>query len=603
MRLLPKRVKRRKPLSLFAAGLIGIVVLVLFVYGGFTKFANPFASPFTVHATVPNSSNLRPNSLVRIAGVNVGKVTSISSIPGSSAAKVNMTIEDMGLPLHSDATFWIRPRIFLEGNFFVDISPGSPSAPTVKSDHVFPLQQTREPVTFDQVLSSLQADTRQNLQILLKQYGNAVYQAGPAFARSVQYWLPAYKYSAIVEHDLLGLNPQAHDLSTAIYEQGTVSQAFNAHPQDLQSLITDFNTTALAFARQSANLQSTVAKLPGTLAAATPAFRSLNAALCAGPAAPPPCAPGPVPQLAKALIPGVKSTGPTVDASLPFIKQLRRLVQPAELQGLAQDLGDRRPPSTITALARLVNQTIPLMRDQVRPASSCVVQNVLPWSNLVIHDSHFNESNGFPPHPAYVEDLQLLPGIAGESRSFDGNGPIIRLLFGGGTFTYSIQPGAFGSLLAPLVGVQPVPPPNNQRPPLAGGDVPNAPCEKQPPISTLDTPSGPPPQQINPTPTAPTLPTLPGLPPLPIALQSTTDKLLGAEVANALKATGSSMKLTGNWASPATQSGSSGSSSGSASGATQSGSNGSSSGSASGTAKSSSSGKTGSSSKRPRSSQ
>jgi phospholipid/cholesterol/gamma-HCH transport system substrate-binding protein len=573
MRLPWRKSKRRKPLSKLAAGVIGIVVLAVFVYGGFTKFANPFASHFTIHAVVPSSNDLRPNSLVRIAGVNVGKVESISSINGSRAAEVNMTLEDNGQPLHSDATFWIRPRIFLEGNFFVDVSPGSPNAPVVKNDHVFPLQQTREPVQLDQILGSLQANTRQNLQVLLKEYGNAVYTAGPAFARSVQYWLPAYKYSAIVEHDLLGLNPQAHDLSTGLYEQGTVSQAFNSHPQDLQSLITDFNTTAGALARQSSNLQRTVALLPGTLDAAMPAFHALNAAF------------PPVERLAIHLIPGVRTAGPTIDASLPFIHQLRLLVQPSELRGLTHDLAP-----TIPALANLTNQTIPLMRDQVRPASSCVVQDVIPWSNLQINDSNFNASNGFPPHPAYVEDLQLLPGIAGESRTFDGNGPIIRLLFGGGTFTYSIQPGAFGSLLSPLVGVQPVPPPNNQRPPLAGGDVPNAPCETQAPISTLDSPAGPPPAQINTTSPLPTLP-------ISLPLQQTTDKLLGAEVANSLKATGSSLKLKGDWASPATQSGSSGSSSGSSSsGSGGSSSSGTGSSSSSATGSSSSSGTASSSS-------
>ncbi len=573
MRILPRRRKRRKPMSKFAAGMIGLVVLGVFVYGGFTKFANPFASHFTIHAIVPNSNSLRPNSLVRIAGVNVGKVSSISSIPGSQAAQVNMTIDDNGLPLHSDATFWIRPRIFLEGNFFVDVSPGSPNAPTVKTGHVFPIQQTREPVQLDQVLDSLQANTRQNLQILLKEYGNAVYQGGPAFARSVQYWLPAYKYSAIVEHDLLGLQP--HDLSNGIYEQGTVSASFNAHPQALQSLITDFNTTAGALASQSANLQSTIAQLPATLSAATPAFDAVNAALCSGPAGPPPCAPGPVPQLAKALLPGVKTTGHTIDVSLPFINQLRLLVQPAELRGLTQDL-----VPTIPALANLTNQTIPLMRDQVRPASSCVVQNVIPWSNLEINDSNFNASNGFPPHPAYVEDLQLLPGIAGESRTFDGNGPIIRLLFGGGTFTYSLNLGGiptFGSLLQPLEGVQPVPPPNDQRPPLAGGDVPNAPCETQAPITNLDSPEGAPPAQIHPVSSSPPL----------LGLQQTTTKLFGADIADALKATGSSLKVGGAWASPATQGSSTGSSSSSSSGAknSSSGGGGSSSGAASSSSK------------------
>jgi virulence factor Mce-like protein len=544
-------------MSKLAAGVTGIVVLALFVYGGFTKFANPFASHFTIHAIVPSSNDLRPNSLVRIAGVNVGKVSTISSIPGSQAANVTMTIDDNGLPLHSDATFWIRPRIFLEGNFFVDVSPGSPTAPTVKTDHVFPLQQTREPVQLDQVLGALQANTRQNLQILLKEYGNAVYQGGPAFARSVQYWLPAYKYSSIVEHDLLGLQP--HDLSNGIYEQGNVSASFNAHPQALQSLITDFNTTARALASQSANLQSTIAQLPGTLSAAIPAFNALNAAF------------PPTRALARALLPGVKNTGHTIDVSLPFINQLRLLVQPSELQGLTHDL-----VPTIPALANLTNQTIPLMRDQVRPASSCVVQNVIPWSNLQINDSNFNASNGFPPHPAYVEDLQLLPGLAGESRTFDGNGPIIRLLFGGGTFTYSLNLGGvptFGSLLQPLEGVQPVPPPNDQRPPLAGGDAPNAPCETQAPLTSLDSPEGPPPAQVHPATSSPVL----------LPLQQTATKVAGAQIANALKATGSSLKVGGAWASPATQQSSS---TGSSSGASNSSSGGG--GSSSGAASSSS---------------
>ena len=46
----------------------------------------------------------------------------------------------------------------------------------------------------------------------------------------------------------------------------------------------------------------------------------------------------------------MRSTGPTVDASLPFITQLRLLVQPAELRGLTHDL---RP--TVPALAQLTN--------------------------------------------------------------------------------------------------------------------------------------------------------------------------------------------------------------------------------------------------------
>ena len=67
---------------------------------------------------------------MRIAGVEVGKVTKVEPLhEGCEGALVTMRIDKHGLPLHDDATFAIRPRIFLEGNFFVDLSPGSPSAP------------------------------------------------------------------------------------------------------------------------------------------------------------------------------------------------------------------------------------------------------------------------------------------------------------------------------------------------------------------------------------------------------------------------------------------------------------------------------------------
>src|SRR5581483_7935842 len=191
-------------------------------------------------------------------------------------ADVSMTIDDNGLPIHEDATFAIRPRIFLEGNFFVDVNPGSPSSPPVKDGHTFSPQQGTYPVQVDQLLGSLQANTRQNLQILLKEFGGALAQAAPSYNASIPYWYPAYKYSAIVNHDFLGTQP--HDLSNYIGAMADVSGALDTHPQNLQSLITDFNTTANAFARQNVALQNAVGELPRTLAAATPALNALNAA-------------------------------------------------------------------------------------------------------------------------------------------------------------------------------------------------------------------------------------------------------------------------------------------------------------------------------------
>src|SRR5437763_14985423 len=88
-----RRRGRKKGMSTFAAGLVAIVANVVFTYLAFTKVANPFASQYTVHAIFSNANGLRPASLVRIAGVNVGKVQSVGPVAacklGGSLAKTN----------------------------------------------------------------------------------------------------------------------------------------------------------------------------------------------------------------------------------------------------------------------------------------------------------------------------------------------------------------------------------------------------------------------------------------------------------------------------------------------------------------------------------
>src|SRR3954463_9490274 len=123
---------RENGISPFKAGLIAVVLLALLSFFGFTK-TNPFASPYELHAVFDNVNNLKPNSPVRNAGVDVGKVKKVEALSeGDGAAKVTMELKKKGRPIHRDATVKVRTRIFLEGNFFVDLSPGSPSAPDMK---------------------------------------------------------------------------------------------------------------------------------------------------------------------------------------------------------------------------------------------------------------------------------------------------------------------------------------------------------------------------------------------------------------------------------------------------------------------------------------
>jgi phospholipid/cholesterol/gamma-HCH transport system substrate-binding protein len=145
------------------AGAILAVVLIAVTYFGFTKHI-PFTHGYRLQAVFESANNVRPGSPVRIAGVNVGKVKKVERAGTSDAAVVTMELDDKALPIHKDATLKIRPRIFLEGNFFVDLKPGTPSSPTLSDNDRIPMTQTSRPVQLDEVLTSLQYDARVDLR-------------------------------------------------------------------------------------------------------------------------------------------------------------------------------------------------------------------------------------------------------------------------------------------------------------------------------------------------------------------------------------------------------------------------------------------------------
>src|SRR3954471_4254170 len=134
-------IRRRNPqssgMSPFKAGMVAIVIIVVAVFFGFSR-ANPFHHPYQLKGAFASANNLKTKSPVRIAGVTVGEVKKVEPIKGGGAMGT-MAMKNPGLPIKRDAQLKVRPRIFLEGNFFVDINPGTPSAPNLKSGAVVPV--------------------------------------------------------------------------------------------------------------------------------------------------------------------------------------------------------------------------------------------------------------------------------------------------------------------------------------------------------------------------------------------------------------------------------------------------------------------------------
>ncbi len=403
-------------------GLILAGLLAIGIYLAFTKNVPFSGKGYEITATFENAATLRSTSPVRIAGVNVGKVTNIEA--DGDAAKVTFTVDDEGRPIHSDAEVEIRPRLFLEGNFFLDLFPGSPSAPELDNGGDIPITQTATAVQLDEVLTALQAPQRRGLQRLLEGYGTALtYEptaaddvdqdpsvrgetAAESLNDSFRYGGAAGRGVAIVNTALLGENPG--DLAGLIRGLGETFGKLADREAELSDLITNFNVFTGALAAESANLSRTIEELAPTLEEAEPTLLHLNDALPA------------VRALAIESQPAIEELPATIAAANPWLNQTRALLRKSELGGLARLLRDAAPglAQTTAAAKKFFPQQTLLAR--------CTSNVLVPAGNVVVSDGF---STG---QPNFYEFFYGAETLGGGAQGFDGNGPFLRFQSGGG---------------------------------------------------------------------------------------------------------------------------------------------------------------------------
>jgi phospholipid/cholesterol/gamma-HCH transport system substrate-binding protein len=454
--------RRRSRVSNFAGGLIGLALILFIcylVFGGPLPFGS---SPYVLKAVFTSETQLHIPSDVRIAGVKAGNVVSVQRLRGSNAGIVTMDIDRDALPIHSNATINIRPRIFLEGNFYADLQPGTPSARVLSSGSTLPAAQTSGPVQLDRILSDLNTNSRTNLKTLLQGLGLALNTAGApaenagqdpsdrrltggqALNLSLKYSADAFRASAIVNQALLGTKP--HDLSGAVKGQKEVFSALAATGSQLPSLVEHFNSTLAALASRQAQLSATVAALPPWLEATDRALGPLNSSFA------------PTQRFARALIPGVDQLDQTIGLGLPWLEQTTALMSRSDLGGLLSNL---TPAVQNTSKSLSATRTLLTAADQF---AQCFSHNIVPTGNEVIQDPP--NSTGLP---VYQEFFQSAVGLAGAAQNFDGNGRYLRASAGGGSdlvATSSIRGAGplFGNAVLPPLGTRPAWP--GQAPPL-----------------------------------------------------------------------------------------------------------------------------------------
>ena len=291
-----------------------------------------------------------------------GTVTSVKRVAARRrAAVVTMAIQPNGLPIHADATVDIRPRLFLEGNFYVDLHPGTPSAPTVSSADTLPAANTTGPVQLDRVLVGAElrhprqpADARAGLRRRAERPpdGRRGRLPGPQPARADRRAV-AQPVAEVRRGRVQGLGdrqrgaarPQPHDLSGVVAGNAAVFGALASEPGQLADLVTR-STRPWPRSPPPAGPGARRSRCcPARCGATDTALGPLQASFA------------PTRQFARELTPSIRQLGPTIDAGAAVARQSIALFSPQELRGLLASLTPavQGTSATLTATKSLLN--------------------------------------------------------------------------------------------------------------------------------------------------------------------------------------------------------------------------------------------------------
>jgi phospholipid/cholesterol/gamma-HCH transport system substrate-binding protein len=248
-------------LSLFALGITGFIL-------AHQRFYLPNWVPvlgtdfFELKGEFSTAQSVTPGQgqTVDIAGVPVGEIKKVELV--QDRAVVTMQIKHKYAHLvKRDATMLLRPKTGLK-DMIVELNPGTPGTPSVPDGYTVPVSNTRPDVNLDEILSSLDRDTRDYLRLLVAGGGEGLKNNGRNTAATLKRFAPLNrdikKLTGQLSKRRTNLAHLIHNLQLLVSEVGTKDK-------QLAELVVSNNAVFQAFANQDRNLRRTFELLPGTL--------------------------------------------------------------------------------------------------------------------------------------------------------------------------------------------------------------------------------------------------------------------------------------------------------------------------------------------------
>lgn len=237
----------------FTLSCIGLMIFVWTQFGG----ALPLAPQgYQVKALFSETGLLVPGADVRIAGVNVGRVTAVD--PRGVDSLVSMQIAQQYSPVPADTRAILRQKTLL-GEAYVELSAGNRGGRSLRDGGTLPRSQVAPTEQLDQLLGSFGQPTRQDVSRFLS--GSSTVLAGRAaeLSGAIGNLDPAV---ADLQDITASLDAQRSDLRSLLRGSASVLQTLGQRSGDLQTLVTAGDQVLSATASRDAALGATVDRLP-----------------------------------------------------------------------------------------------------------------------------------------------------------------------------------------------------------------------------------------------------------------------------------------------------------------------------------------------------
>ena len=303
---------------------------------------------------------------VNISGVEVGEIKSVKLEDGR--AVIGMKLAPRYSRVYRDAAILLRPKTGLK-DMVAELTPGSEAAGRLPEGGRIPVSQTLPDVNLDEILSALDADTRDYLTLLLNDGGEALRGNGRELGNTIRRIEPTARLSRQVNE---ALAERKLNIKRAIHNFSLLTGELGSKDDQVADFVVDSNAVFASLASQDGALRETLRELPSSLSITRETLgKADRLADELGPTL-------------QALRPSARILGPTQRAVRPFLRETTPVIR------------DELRPFARAALPT-VRELRPAMRDlaAATPDLTTVFENVNHLLNELAYNPPGETEEGF----------------------------------------------------------------------------------------------------------------------------------------------------------------------------------------------------------------